>query len=373
MKEARTLERPAGSGPREHEVGAHGVVTVSTTLDAITVRGVDGTTARLVGPDTADILTEALPGRLSVRTATAPDWPATGTGHGWLGNVLSFGFVRGTRTIELEVPRGCRVEASTASGTVTLTGIDGGIAVNSASGDVIAEGITGDARIRTASGRVSLAGPDRLTATVRTASGDVRLVAGRLADLQLSTVSGRAEISGTIEPTFDGVVSTASGRVVLALDGDVTVAVRTVSGRTRASHAAAAPGDRVPGWVLGAGTARLAVSTISGGIDLREPLPAGEEPRSTAAGVPGEGSGAEAESGGAPAAASSGMAPADEAAPAAAPPADGLAATKPVAAASPAVPDAATLDILRALERGEIDVDEAARRLDGRRGDHSDA
>ncbi len=39
---------------------------------------------------------------------------------------------------------------------------------------------------------------------------------------------------------------------------------------------------------------------------------------------------------------------------------------RPSAAPAPAVPDQATqLDVLRALERGEIDVDEATRRLAG--------
>jgi hypothetical protein len=357
MNEARTLERPADRGPREHEVGEHGIVTVSTTLDSVVVRGVEGTSARLIGPDAADILAEASPGRLTVRTAAAPDWPATGNGHGWLGSLLGFGFGRPGRTIELEVPRGCRVEVSTASGAVDVEGVGGGIAVTTASGDVRAGDVGGDARVRTASGSVAVGGPGRLAATIRTASGDVDVAAGSLAGLDLSTVRGRIAVAGAVEPTVDGRVSTASGRVDLALAGDVTVVLRTVSGRARATHAGAAPGDRGPGWVLGAGTARVAVSTISGGIHLHE--------HSTAGGWPGRAADAETGDGTAPGP-GRGAAPADGLAGAGEPPA---AAGRPVPP-----PDEATLEVLRALERGEIDVDEAARRLDaGQQGSDSDA
>jgi hypothetical protein len=346
MNEARTRERPASSGPREHEIGERGVVTVATTLDGIVVRGVDGASARLVGPDATDVFTEAVAGRFSVRTADAPDWPATGSSRNWLGTVLSFGFTRAGRTIELEVPHGCRVEASSASGSVTIAETGGGIAVNTASGAVRAQQVAGDARIRTASGDVSVTSPDRLTATIRTASGDVEVDARCIAGLDLSTVSGRVDVTGAIEPAVDGRISTASGKVALGLSGGVTVAIRTVSGKARASHPDAAPGEKGPGWVIGDGTARVSVSTISGAIHLRQP--GAEQPTQT---VTEEPSGA---AGAGPAAADAMPAAAEE--------------------ALPPVPDEATLDVLRALERGEIDVDEAARRLDpGAQGNYSDA
>ena len=353
MKEARTLERPAGSSPREHEVGEHGVVTVATTLDTIVVRGVGGTVARLVGPDAVDILTEATPGRFSVRTSDAPEWPATANGQSWLVGVLIFGHGRAARTIELEVPEGCRLEASTASGAVVVHDVRGGIAVHTASGDVSTRDVTGDVRVRTASGRVSLVTTDRLAATVRTASGQVEIAAGTLAGLAVSTMSGRVEVSGTVAAGVDGTVSTASGRVGLALGGDVTIAVRTVSGRARASHAGAAPGDRGPGWVLGDGTARLAVTTISGAINLREPDREGPAPEPESAG-------------GGPDFPASEPAPTDET------------EDRPDGLEDPGSPSnagsgEATLAILRALERGEIGVDEAARRLEtAAPGSHSD-
>ena len=330
MKDARTLERPAGRGPRAHEIGAHGVVAISTTSDTIVVRSVDGTTARLVGPDDADVQTEATPGRFVVRTRSAPDWPTAGSGRSWLGNVLSFG--RGARTIELEVPGDARLEVNTASGAVQISGIRGGIAVHTASGDVTAEDAAGELRVATASGRVSLAGPGRLAATVRTASGDVGIAAGLITGLTLSTMSGRVEAAGAVDPGLDGSVSTASGTVRLALDGGVTVAVRTVSGRARATHPAATPGDRGPGWVLGDGMARVAVSTISGSIHLDGPR-TGAAGAPTVVGLPASPAGVPAS----PADVPTGPAPAD-----------------------------ATLEVLRALERGEISVDEAARRLEGR-------
>lgn len=351
MNEARTLESPPGSGPHDHEIGPHGVVAVATALDRVVVRGVEGGTARLVEPAGTDLLTEAAAGRFAVRTPDARAWPAAGDGRGWLGAVLAFGLGHTARTIELEVPHGCGVEVRTASGAVTLIGIDGSATVDSASGDVRLEGAGGETRITTASGRVSLSAPGRLAAAVRTASGDVDVTAGRFAGLALSTMSGRVTIAGSLEPQLDGTVSTASGSVVLAVDGDVTIDVRTVAGRARGTHRAAVSRDRGPGWVLGSGTARLAVSTISGRVDLRErereTAPAG------AAAGPAPAAGADAHVN------AQGTAPLpDEAAPAP--------DHTPAAAGAPRPEvDEATLAILRSVERGDINVDEAARRLEG--------
>lgn len=334
MSEAPILERPAGSGPRSAEIGEHGVVAVSTTIEAIVVRGVDGATARLAGPDAGDVLTEAAPGGLSVRTASVGGRRASEEGRGWLAGVLAFGFGRSARTIEVEVPRGCRLEARTASGAVVVDGVRGGVSVETVSGDVTIRDAAGDTRVTTASGQVSIGGPDVLAATVHTASGDIEVVAGRIRTLALSSMSGRVRAAGLADPALDGTVSTASGTVMLGLDGDLAVVVRTVSGRTRSTHPGATPGDRGPGWVLGRGTARLAVSTISGAVELLEPARTAHR-----SGPPGE------------------MAPAapENAATPAAPPQGEL----PAPTADP------DLDVLRALERGEISVDEAARRLEG--------
>jgi len=343
MKEPRTIERPAGSGPRAHEIGEHGTVVVSTTLDSIVVRGVAGPLARLVAPDEPGILTEATPGRFVVRTPAAPDWPAAGSGRSWLESVLSLG--RGARTIELEMPRDARLEVNTASGAVHASGIRGGIAVHTASGDVTAEDVGGDLRVATASGRVSLAGPGRLAATVRSVSGSVAVSAGLLAGLTLSTLSGRVEAAGVTDPALDGSVSTASGAVRLALDGGATVVVRTVSGRTRATHPAATAGSRWPGWVIGDGAARLAVSTISGSIHLEGPRPAAAADTSASAAPDTPRTSAHDTAG--------------AQAPESAPPALTDLPQAPVA-------DDPTLEVLRALERGEIGVDEAAHRLEAR-------
>jgi hypothetical protein len=162
-------------------------------------------------------------------------------------------------------------------------------------------------------------------------------------------VSGDVEIASSFAPAGDHVVNTTSGDVDLAVDGGVTIEVRTVSGDVDCAHPdrRAGNGRRDP-MVIGDGAARLAVRTLSGDVEVR----AGRvRPERTGAA----------------------NASAQDALPRPAtppwPPTPARPPTPPISAfrgadAEPTPPDPAdTLAILEALARGEIDVTEAERRL----------
>ena len=114
-----------------------------------------------------------------------------------------------------------------------------------------------------------------------------------------------------------------SGDLNLGVVGGATIEVRGLSTDVEATvpHRAEGTADRRR-YIVGEGGAALSFRWMSGDILLRSPRRIDAEPER----------------------------PADEARP------------KPAAASAPA--DAAQLAVLRALERGEIDVDEAARRLE---------
>ena len=341
--EARNLV----TGPRVHDIGPHGLVTVAAEADDIRIRGVDGSEARVVAPaDAAGLETLAEPGRFSV-------WSR---GRGRTGFVelrigsRGFGFPLGTGsvgTIEIEVPVDARVEVQATSGDVALRNVGGGVNVRTAAGTVSLEGVAGLVSVDVASGDVDVAALGPLALTARSVSGDIRAVAPRFEHVAIETVSGAAALAGAFAPGPVHAVSTVSGHVELAVAGGLTLEATIVSGDVACSHPDRRSGDgRMRPLVIGDGVARFAVRSMSGGVEVRaarEPAaadePAAREPaaRETAAD--------------AAAAATADEPAARDAAPPPPPPAD-----------------PAALAVLEALARGEIDVGEAERRLGWCRG-----
>jgi hypothetical protein len=307
----------AGSLAREHDIGPGGSVIVAVDADDVRVRGVDGTTVRLVSPSAdhpaIEVATE--PGRYSVRLGQ----PIRGRVFGFrLGSRGAFGLEVGGGTLELEVPRDAHLEISARSGDVSVRDVTGSVAIRTVSGDVSVRGGGGDLRVESASGSLRAVAAAPITATVRTISGDVEIDAARTDRTSIITVSGDVEIAGVFAPGGDHVVSTTSGDVELAVQGGVTIDARTVSGDIDCAHPdrRAGSGRRDP-LVIGDGAAQLAVRTLSGDIEVRSGRVRTE--------------------------------------PAAAPavPVTGRAAADP----------SGTLAVLESLARGEIDVAEAERQL----------
>ncbi len=317
----RDEQAAAGSVVREHDIGPGGSVVVAVEADDVRVRGVDGTTVRLVAPSTDHPAIEvaAESGRYAIRLAH----PIRGRVFGFrLGSRSVFGLEVGGGTVELEVPHDARLEISARSGDVSVRDVTGSVTVRTVSGDVSIRGGGGDLRVETASGSLRAVAAPPISATVRPGSGDVEIDAPRTERTSITTVSGDVEIASVFAPGGDHVASTTSGDVELAVQGGVTIDARTVSGDVDCTHPdqRAGSGRRDP-LVIGDGAARLAVRTLSGDIEVRagrvRPEPV---------------------------------------------------AVSGVVKASMAAPDpSGTLDVLESLARGEIDVAEAERRL-GERG-----
>ena len=336
---------------REHDIGPSGIVVITVETDDVRVRGVAGTTVRLVAPATDHPSIDAVagPGRYAISVAQ----PIHGRIFGFrLGSRGIFGVdVGGGGTLELEVPSDARLEISARSGDVSVRDMSGSLAVRTASGDVSLRGGGGDIRVEAASGNLRLAATEPVTATVRTISGDVEIDAPQTERTNIMTVSGDVEIASAFAPGGDHVINTTSGDVELAVQGGVTIEVRTVSGDVDCAHPElrGGTGRRDP-LVIGDGAARLAVRTLSGDIVVRagrvRPDRAATGGMSTPTTPP------------LPAKPPLPGAPADLAA---GPVAGPIGGGPGHASSDPA----ATLPILEALARGEIDVAEAERRLGG--------
>ena len=283
--------------------------------------------------------------------------------------------------LRVEVPvslPGAAVTTRTASGGIRLSGVGAAtLSANAASGHVAVEGCGGVLELNTASGRLSLARcSGRVSAN--TASGAIEVLVTRPLDLSANTASGAIHLQLEVGATGEARCNTASGVVTVEAPPElgVAVSVRTASGGVSAEPPFAAEGRRE--WRSGNGRDyRVKARTASGGIRLRAAAQNRAEPEaasatawvSAPAPVPSSSatSGSTRSNGGATTAARQPILNSPAITPEPIPtqaPGD----SAPSSGRTPRDRPAAD-ELLQAVERGEIGVDEALRLLDERTGE----
>jgi DUF4097 and DUF4098 domain-containing protein YvlB len=198
--------------------------------------------------------------------------------------------------LEVQVPRGSRVQIRTMSGDVEVREVPGDLEIASMSGDIrvggtirtlIAEAVSGDitldgradvVRAKSVSGDVRI--PDaRRSADLSSVSGDVHLTARGLRDARVNSVSGRVRFDGTFARDATLSFESASGIIELRVPRNVPAdyTVTTITGRIR-NDIGPAPerrSDFVPGEELrfstGTGGARINVQNVSGSVRISPP------------------------------------------------------------------------------------------------------
>jgi Putative adhesin len=229
-----------------------------------------------------------------------------------------------TLTLEGEVPPDVDLRLETVSGDVAAEGLRAGQRYRTVSGDLYVTDTAGDVRLNTVSGDATIRADASLLLRGESVSGDLSIIAARLDGLRLSTVSGDLEVEGELDRSGDHRIETVSGDLSVGLVGSATFDVRGLSSDVSADmpHRIEGRADRRR-VVVGDGRPSVIFSSMSGDVHVRRPRRLAEAP---------------IEGGRQPAAPE---------------------ASEEERAAA----EGASLDVLRALERGEIDVEEAARRL----------
>ncbi len=339
-----------------HRLGADGRLSIKTVTGTMRLRGVEGEDARVTidyriragdqasaerALDSGRVLVDRGSGSLQIETPER----RLSTGLAWL-----FGGARVNADIAVEVPWGAQIRLETMSGSIEADALVGDQRYRTISGDIRLWRLAGSVDAGTISGRITMdtEAPVRLRAN--SISGGIKAHAASFYGLMLNTTSGGMSVSGGLDPAGDHRIETIAGSLDLAPLNGVTVELRTVSGSVRGPLAHQLEGTR-GNWraVVGDGRASLRVNSTSGSVRLLDP---GVDVSSR--------SGAAAPASPAP--------PAAPAAPVAPPPPG--AGWNEETAEEVAAHDAADraedgeLSVLRALERGEIGVDEAAARLD---------
>jgi len=343
----------ATKGQISHEIGADGIVSLRVRAGDIRIRAVEGDAFRVRDVDGNDLAS-----RFSVELGEGSASLLDGTEGA--GDRSSS---RGTSAdLEVELPPRTTLVVETVSAEITGDGLvgeqryqttSGDITLRRASGSIVIEAISGDLDIRAA-------GESQVTA--RTVSGDVELRAGTLRALEVSTTSGDVAIAGRLAGTGPFAIETVSGDARLAPAGDVRIEMATMSGDLHSElegHIEGARGHRT--LSIGGTGPLVTFRSMSGDLNVVRPV-AVSAPAALGHPAPPPRPARPA-----PPAASESRAPEGEQMN------DGDAAsvevgTAPRNGAIAAAYEDARLGVLRALERGEIDVIEAERRfaaLDG--------
>jgi DUF4097 and DUF4098 domain-containing protein YvlB len=202
----------------------------------------------------------------------------------------------GDTHVEIMVPVGTRVQVSSVSGSVRVTGTDGEVDAGSVSGSVEVIGASDRIDAHTVSGKLhaaKLRGRVRLGTTntsieaedvtgdisAGSVSGRITLTGVKSSHVSAETVSGSVTYEGNIDPAGSYELSTHSGNVHMTVpDGSsADLELETFSGRiSSAFPITLQPGEissmerhgKKMEFTIGKGGARVTASTFSGNITI---------------------------------------------------------------------------------------------------------
>lgn len=243
----------------------------------------------------------------------------------------------------VDVPIDCRVHLSAVDGAITLSGLRPETRLSLVSGRVQAEALDGEADISLVSAHLE---GKRLRgrAVIKTVSGNLRLEECEFDSLEMDTVSGRAHVATPLSSQGSYHFHSVSGDVVLALPAGTraTVVGESVSGRVRSDMPASVERQGLGSWraTVNGGGVEVHFNSVSGDLILTT-----DEGRWTT----GTASASVAIPSPTPERTTELVAPATDAPP------------------TPAPQPMTTMDVLKAVEAGQMTVDEALWRLTQRR------
>lgn len=318
----------------EHELGADGSFGLRLTSGSVELRAVEGTLARvrvefaIRAASDADAdeaferarFTERMsPGELELREP-----PSDGASMSGIARFLGVSRPSVETRVVAELPAGSRIAFQGVSADLTASGFLAAQKYRTVSGDLVLTDVGGDIRIRGVSSDVSLRADAPIGLEANTVSGDLSIITPLFDELRVVTVSGDVELEGELAAGVEHRIETVSGDLMLGTSVGLALEVRGLSSDVDVSlpHRTEGSRDRRR-YIVGDAAARLQFSSMSGDVSVHRPRRSAAPPAPPAAPAPGA----------------------------------------PPAPPAPRLDDDEQLRVLRALERGEIDVDEAARRL----------
>lgn len=290
-----------GSAAIRHRVGSDGLVVLSLRNEDLVIHGSTGDEVIVSAEDGGSL-----------------DGLEVDRGEGSIE-------VRGTdgrgRDLEVTIPTAVNLIVQGTSTDVRVDGLSGGQRYRLVSGDLEIRSSRGLIDAESMSGDVDVVADGPVRLAIRTVSGDVAIRAGSVLALGVGTTSGDIRMAVDLDGDGPFTLETVSGDVTLSVESDLRVETQTIAGDIRSEAPARIEDvDGQRSIVVGSGGPTVAFRSTSGDLLITRPA----AHRSTVSTPPS---------------------------------ANGPTSVRVVG------PDDA-MDVLRALERGDIDVAEAARRLE---------
>ena len=183
--------------------------------------------------------------------------------------------------LAITVPAKCEVEIGVVSCEVSVSGIQGGVKLDTVSGDVSLTELTGNLLLNTVSGDIT---GQRLSGNLdlKAVSGDASLSGTSFPSIRANTVSGDLAIETTLgEGPYK--FNSVSGDVILTFPEDVqaTVKLSSVSGQIRAPKGTVQKKAKSPGAiqqtaVFNGGGTDVKFSSVSGDLRVIGPAAAAQ-------------------------------------------------------------------------------------------------
>jgi hypothetical protein len=286
-----------------HRIGRKGRLSLNNVSGDIHIRGVDGEEARVFARWDGGRRGDPLP--LVVNRGEGYLDIHTEDKVGW------FSFRHGSVEFTIDVPFEARIDISAVSADIESHGLSGEQSYKTVSGDLVIDGTAGRVSALSVSGDVTLSAVRAAEVNLTTTSGDIEAFGDTFQPLRLKTVSGDMSVRGGFAPAPQHTVESVSGDLEIEATNGLTVETKRGIDLGKKEKRPIVAGD---------GRANLRFRSLSGDVRL-----SGFSTTQSAPETP---------------------EPGQEAEPA-------------------SINEEDSLEVLRALERGEIDIDEASRRLEG--------
>ena len=315
----------------EHRIGPRGRFSLRQASGDIQIRGVEGDTVRVTSLDDrplSDLFDiEVGDDRLEIRQRGGFD----------AGMRL---FSRGSSAdLKIEVPHGAGVAVDTGSADIDATDLSGEKSFRTASGEVSLNRFAGGVEVETVSGEIEIDGSAPLDLALTSVSGDIQVRVPSVRRLDLGTTSGDIRLDAELTGNGPFAMRSISGDATIVARNGFRVEAESITGDLSSdlpSKRESLPGRKV--LVVGRPGPTLSFRSVSGDLHVAEPRDAAPAIAATEEVM-------------------------DDTPPTSVKQVDAAAASAAEAGAEASGAEDARLEILRALERGDITVAEATDRL----------
>jgi hypothetical protein len=178
---------------------------------------------------------------------------------------------RGTPNLEIEVPSGADVSIHTASADVVASHLVGRKDFRTASGDIAIDATAGKLELDAVSGDVSVEAVGVLDFRAKTISGDLHIHAPRMTQLDLATTSGDLWVDAELTGSGPFAVRSISGDVQLVSRGDLRVEAQSITGDLNSDvphRRESSPGKKL--LTIGRSGPTLTFKSVSGDLQVVE-------------------------------------------------------------------------------------------------------